>query len=398
MKLAVRVLCILALRTCLLAQSTPEPVTVPVTLDLNRALVDVRLLLPDGSTTRVRALVDPGNPRLRLTEALAKKLGLPITGDPQPPANPAWHIVPAPKEIQLGTMKLPLTGIEDAQAILKLDGIEPGTSAEINLPSTLLRNYDVVIDYPNRQLTVGVPGTVHFEGSASKVSIAPDTGVLRLTIGVAGKPYTLALGIGQSVGAISPDLMSALTKAHPDWPHMNGAVGPPNATGNDAMSEVLRIPRVNLASVTLKGVLVTTHPNEMLDAGSLGGDALTNTRVGLDYKNSRLYLKELGTYEMPGIDVVGLTLRPEPDNRYTVAAIVDVHGTPAVPEAHVRDVLVGVDGAPVTGATMGQVWSLLGGAPGEKHSLTLERDGKRFTVDAKVHRFLPAVSKPKPHR
>jgi hypothetical protein len=42
---------------------------------------------------------------------------------------------------------------------------------------------------------------------------------------------------------------------------------------------------------------------------------------------------------------------------------------------------------------MGQVWSLLGGAPGQIRTLTLEREGKRFTVDAPVRRFLAAGSK-----
>jgi C-terminal processing protease CtpA/Prc len=59
----------------------------------------------------------------------------------------------------------------------------------------------------------------------------------------------------------------------------------------------------------------------------------------------------------------------------------------------IGDVLLGIDGAPATGATLGQVWSLLGGTPGQTRTLTLERDGKRFTEDAPVRRFLTAESK-----
>ena len=55
--------------------------------------------------------------------------------------------------------------------------------------------------------------------------------------------------------------------------------------------------------------------------------------------------------------------------------------------------LLGVDGAPGTGATLGQVWSLLGGAPGQVRSLTLERDGKRFTADAVVRRLLASATR-----
>jgi len=95
------------------------------------------------------------------------------------------------------------------------------------------------------------------------------------------------------------------------------------------------------------------------------------------------------------MDVVGLTLRPEPDERYTVLAVVDIDGKPAVPGVKPGDVLLGVDGAPVTGATMGQVWSLLGGKPGQVRKLVLERGGQRLTLEAPVHRFLWAESKTK---
>jgi hypothetical protein len=37
---------------------------------------------------------------------------------------------------------------------------------------------------------------------------------------------------------------------------------------------------------------------------------------------------------------------------------------------------------------MGQVWSLLGGEPGQTRKLTVERDGKRSTIEATVRRFL----------
>jgi C-terminal processing protease CtpA/Prc len=71
-----------------------------------------------------------------------------------------------------------------------------------------------------------------------------------------------------------------------------------------------------------------------------------------------------------------------------------------VPDVKSGDVLLGVDGAPATGATMGQVWSLLGGTPGQVRTLTLEREDKRFTVAATVRRFLAAELTPmkSPHK
>jgi C-terminal processing protease CtpA/Prc len=88
--------------------------------------------------------------------------------------------------------------------------------------------------------------------------------------------------------------------------------------------------------------------------------------------------------------VVGLTLRPELDGRYTVIGVPEYEGKPAVPEVKAGDVLVMIDRVPAKDSTMGQVWSLLGGDPGETRVLTLERNGKQFTVNATVRRFLPA--------
>ena len=121
--------------------------------------------------------------------------------------------------------------------------------------------------------------------------------------------------------------------------------------------------------------------------GQLGGEAFRSSRLGIDYAHQAVYL-DAGHGAAPDMDVVGLTLHPEADGRFTVAGVVEIDGKPAVADLKVGDALVGVDGAPATGATLGQVWSLLGGAPGQKRGLTLEREGKRFTVDAPVLRLL----------
>ena len=55
------------------APSQPEPksVTVPVTLDHNRVVIDVYLPLADGSTKRVRGWVDTGNSDLWMSRRVA---------------------------------------------------------------------------------------------------------------------------------------------------------------------------------------------------------------------------------------------------------------------------------------------------------------------------------------
>ena len=51
-------------------------------------------------------------------------------------------------------------------------------------------------------------------------------------------------------------------------------------------------------------------------------------------------------------------------------------------------VLIAVDDNPVADFTLGEVWSLLQGSPGQERKLTIARAGKQFTVNAKVQHFL----------
>ncbi len=97
-------------------------------------------------------------------------------------------------------------------------------------------------------------------------------------------------------------------------------------------------------------------------------------------------------FNFPDFDVIGLTLRPEDDGRFTILGVADFAGQPSVPDgarrrAGGRSSGRG-DGIPVGGSTMGQVWAMLGGTPGQERKLTIERAGKQFTVAAKVQHFL----------
>jgi C-terminal processing protease CtpA/Prc len=127
-------------------------------------------------------------------------------------------------------------------------------------------------------------------------------------------------------------------------------------------------------------------------AGLLGANTLMNYRVGLDYAHSTVYFDIGRLFNFPEFDVIGLILRPEDDGRFTILGIADYDGKPSVPEGQngvqADDHLVAVDGIPIPGATMGQVWSMLGGSPGTERTLTIERGGKQFTVVAKVRHFL----------
>jgi len=383
-------------------QIAPQSATVPVTLDHNRIIIDVYLPLPDGAQKRVRGWVDNGNADVWVSERVGKLMGLQPTADSKETEvlGAKVRTVAAPREIVVGGMKILFAGIKEARMI-SADSIAPGSSAEINLPSTVLRNYDIIMDYVDRELTLAVPGQAKFTGKSAKAFVNPPNGLVQVPAQIQGKPYQLTLDLGSCFSMLAADVFDELANENPKWPRHTGAVGPELFWGmqEEANQHSLRIPTLEYGPVTLPAVGVATLPQAFMSfyreragadtSGLIGGDALLNYRVGIDYAHAAVYFDQRGSYIAPGIDVVGLTLRPELDGRYTVIGVANYDGKPAVPEVKAGDVLLMIDKVPAKDSTMGQIWSLLGGDPGETRLLTLEREGKQFTVNAPVRRFLP---------
>jgi len=178
---------------------------------------------------------------------------------------------------------------------------------------------------------------------------------------------------------------------------MTGAVGPFNTgeLGDEPKWKLMRVDRVQYGPLFLTDVAVADLPkdrrslfDERVSAGLLSSEALMNYRVGLDYAHSTAYFDIGRTIKFPDFDVVGLILRPDDDSRFTILAVADFDGKPSVPDVHAGDHLFAVDDIPVPDSTLGQVWSLLEGSPGQERKLTIEHAGKQFTVVAKVQHFL----------
>jgi hypothetical protein len=382
-------------------ESAPRSVTVPATIDHNRVIIAVDVALPDGSTQPVHAWVDNGDPELSISRHLATLLALPVTCDDKECSSPP------PREIRIGGMSIPLTDVKTAQIPLKpvsaASVLASGVKAEMNIPSSVLRHYDVLIDFPGGKFTIGAPGTIHFLGVSGKVQITAN-GLIEVPGQIENKKYTLALDVGSSISFLSEEIFDQLAAKHADWPHMAGAVGSANMWGVDEESKwkIMRLERVEYGPLFLTNVAVVSLPKTTLDffqkragvptVGLLASEELLNYRIGLDYAHSMVYF-DFGRFStFPDFDVVGLVLRPEDDGRFTIVSVPDFEGKPAVASGpdgvQAGDGLVAVDGIPVAGSSMGQVWSMLGGTPGQERKLTIERTGKQFVVSAKVQHFL----------
>ena len=365
-------------------------------------VIDAELPLPDGSMQRVHAWIDNGNAELEMSRHLATVLGLSVSCSEHECSSPA------PREIVVGGMKIPLAAAKEAKIPLKpvssAGVMAPGMNAEINIPSIILRNYDVLIDFPEHKFSIGPPGSIHFLGSSSKVLVNAENGLIQVPSRIENKKYNLALDVGASISFLSADLFDALAATHADWPHMTGAVGSANMWGLDEEPKwkLQRVDRVQYGPLYLTNVAVVDFPKDRMEffskragvatAGLLGAQVFLNYRVGLDYAHSTVYFDIGRLFNFPDFDVIGLVLRPEDDGRFTVLGVVDFEGKPSVATGadgvQAGDHLIAVDGLPVQGSSMGQVWKSLGGTPGQERKLTLERAGKEFVVPATVRHFL----------
>jgi hypothetical protein len=378
--------------------ASSKSVTVPLILDHDRVVIEVGVPLSDGSSQRVRAWIDNGNPDLYLSRRTASLMGLAVTcGDSECRA-------PAPHEITIAGMKIPLTGIKEATIPLKpvsaAGVMAPGMNVEINIPSTIMRNYDVLINFPDHEFTIGPPGSVKFKGIKAKAIVNAESGLVQFPSVIENKKYNLALDLGSSISFLPGELFVKLAAAHADWPHMTGAIGPANLWGlqDEPKWKLMRLDRVQYGPLFLTGVVVVDlaqarspffeKSGGTATGGLLGSEALMNYRIGIDYAHSSVYFDIGRTFNFPDFDVIGLILRPEDDGRFTILSITDYDGKPSVPEVQAGDQLNAVDGIPVHGYTLGQVLLMLGGEPGKERSLTVERAGKQFIVAAKVQHFL----------
>jgi hypothetical protein len=373
----------------------PKSDTVPMTLDHNRIVIDVDVTSSNGATRRVHAWVDNGNADLEMSRRLAALIGLTVT------CNDKTCSAPPPAAITIGTMNLPLTGVREVKLPVEPSSVmAPGVNAEINISSAVLRNYDVLISFPEHKFTIGQPGSLKFNGVKSKMLVNPSNGIIEIPSEIDNKKYNLGLDLGSSISFLSGELFDKLSAAHPHWPHMTGAIGPANMWGADveAKWKLLRVERVQYGPLFLSRVPVVSPPQQTKDffekragistVGTLGSQAFLNYRLGLDYAHSTAYFDIGRTFNFPDFDVVGLILRPEDDGRFTILGSADFDGKASIPELQVGDHLVAVNGTPVQGSTMGQVWSMLGGAPGQERMLVVERGGKQFSVSARVQHFL----------
>ncbi len=382
-------------------------VTVPFVLDHNRMLVEAEIQRTDGTWREARLWVDTGNPDFFLSESLARDLGIDLpVADEKGGAGMQALEVPAPTGLRLGGMPLDLKGVT-AKVVSSPRWLFGTMHNDANLPSTVLKKYQVVLDYPGRLLKLARPESLRPRGVRSRAGVQPETGIVQIDANLAGESLSLALDNGASFSFISDELLERLSRGHPEWPRVAGAAGCANIWGwwpREAEWPVVRLPEIRWGAARLTEVALVGLPRMGDDGpslgdwysrktvrrveGFLGANALKAFRVQIDYAGSAVYFEKTGEPDVNDLDLVGLTLRPAPDGRYEVIGIVQKDGAPVVAGVEAGDWLLRIGDLDTSGATMGTVVDALRGRPGEERTLLLERDGREITVNTRVERLL----------
>ena len=387
--------------------SQKNTTTVPIVLDHNRMLVEVEIQRCDSTWRKVLLWVDSGNPYMNISESLAIDLGLDLSRAKDTSFKESRLIVPTPKSLRINGMNLNTDSVY-TMVLFQPFWLFSTMHCDGNLPSSILKKYHIVIDYPKKELTIAEPKSLSPRGTKSNAYIHPETGIVCLDASIDGDSLCFALDMGASYSFISEDILLNYANKYPNWPRVTGTLGCANMWGwwpaNEQNFPVVRVPQIKWGnelfnSIGLVGVLKFSPNGPTLGewysrktakpvVGFIGPNALKNYRVEIDYANSQIYFEKSGEPDMKEMDMVGISVRQLPDSTYQVVGNVQVDGKPVVTGIDSGDIIISIDGWHVKGETMGNVVDRLRGTPDEIRRIVLRRDGVEKVIESKVTHFL----------
>ena len=380
--------------------------TVPFIFDDNRIFAEIAFARPDGTLRKAIAFVDVGTPQLVIEQDLGKELQVESAKQAVLRIGDLEIDVPAP-DVLMDT-GLGMTG-RDGKRTLKVEAV---------LPGSVMRNYQVVLDYAKRRLTIAKPDAIKPAGDGVPCRINVKTGLVSVTAKIDGHDYAIAIDCGSAYTWVRQDAAARWISEHPDWKRAVGSVGEANMQvrpdGAEARAVIMRLPEVRLGSLSLERVgavgieraapPIPPGPGEQIVHGDffdwyskktpepvigwIGANVLKNFRVTFDFPRQTIYFERGSKVDCYDLNQVGVTLeRRDGQQGYFIAGVALKDERPTVDGVVVGDRLVKIDDLDVSNATRGAIFSALHGKPGDTRVLTLERDGKEVTLTAKVTGF-----------
>ncbi len=315
--------------------------------------------------------------------------------------------VPAPASLRIGNFYL------DTDSVNTIVMFQPywlftTMHNDANLPSSILRKYNIVFDYPNGEFTIALPNSTKPKGTESRATIHPETGIIQMDAFLDGDSLSFALDIGASYSFISEETLLKFSARNPSWPNITGTLGCANMWGwwpaNEQQFPVVRIPQIQWGSevftdIGFVGVTKFSPDGPTLGEwysrktakpvdGFIGPNALKGYRVEIDYANSLVYFEKGKDNDPTEMDMVGMSVRQLPDSTYQVVGLVQRNGKTCVEGIEPEDIIISIDDFQTKGATMGTVVDKLRGKPGDIRKIVINRNGQEVIVNARVEHFL----------
>jgi predicted aspartyl protease len=378
--------------------SGPTFATVPLRSDTNTAIIELDFKRPDGSPRKAKFVVDTGGGAFIMGAQLAKDLALQQVG-PIRETEDGHGVQSAAPKVSMGGMDLDLSGVN---TVISLDAnrVDARDDSEGLMPSSVLRKYHVIFDYPANEFTLAKPGSIKPAGERFSAPLGR-MGFPRIALTIGGETQGYLLDTGATYTMISQETLKSWSAAHKDWPHGTGATGAANMFGgnieNNAM--MMRFPNAQWGSFQLDNFAAVSRPNGTFETnmsrlmstpivGAIGGNVLKLFRIEIDYANSAVYLQKKGAVEPHDLDVIGLTLRADKYGTIIVSGVCETAAKETSNAVKQGDKLIRVDDFEAMGQPLSAIQKRLSGKVGDTKTLIIIRNGQQLTVKAIVARLL----------
>lgn len=278
-----------------------DSVTVPLTVEGNRPLIDVSFEKPGGGYKSARFLVDTGGGGFLMLGQVARDLGIrwnetrgeqgETLGRPTGQVNASVGGFPLAIDASRVYVLVGRTNVLPPAAPGHADGMFPGH---------LLAQYHVVFDYPAQSFTLARRGALTPRGTPMPMPVSKRQGFPRTEIEVESVAHGLLLDTGASFTMVSEKLLNSWGAAHPDWERHEGAFGDAATLGGQTL-ETMFVPEARWGEVELSRLGVVSQQEGTFErwmssmmsspiVGSLAGNVLTRFRLELDYASETLYV------------------------------------------------------------------------------------------------------------
>jgi hypothetical protein len=374
---------------------TEHEVSVPMSVEGNAPIITLTFRKPGGSVRTARFLFDSGGGAIIFDQELAADIGLKPEGAAISDEGQQYKAVEVPAASIEG---MPLD-LRTSKAFVHLGATSFTNRDKVEglLPGKALEHYQVVLDYPRQQLSVGAPGSLPHRGERLPCPYIASSGHPRVDVKIDGASYGFLLDTGTQITLIREDLLQRWSKEHHDWPHSTGAVGLANE-GTDPDVFLLRIPLFQLGSFTVNSVVTASRPNDTFSAtsfetpaaivGALGGNVLSQFRIEIDYPDLLCFFEHSGREQANEFDTVGLVLDTNPKGQLVVRAVSSTASVVTRQSILPGDIILQIGGSSGAPYTLSDATQALSGVVGERKQLRILRHGKPMSVTVVVSRIL----------